>query len=76
MKVLSPFLRKTNILICNKDEATELVASQNNTIPSTSLNNIRFLLKELKKLVPGYVVITNGERGSMAFDGKKSMNKK
>ncbi|QQS60711.1 hypothetical protein IPN41_01930 [Candidatus Falkowbacteria bacterium] len=76
MKVLSPFLRKTNILICNKDEATELVASQNNTIPSTSLNNIRFLLKELKKLVPGYVVITNGERGSMAFDGKKVYEQK
>jgi sugar/nucleoside kinase (ribokinase family) len=76
VKVLSPFLRKTNMLICNKDEATELVASHNNTIPSTSLNNIRFLLKELKKLVPGYVVITNGERGSMAFDGKKVYEQK
>ncbi len=75
IKVLSPFLQKTNILICNKDEATELVASHKN-IQSKSLNNIRFLLKELKKLVPGYVVITNGERGSMASDGNKVYEQK
>lgn len=76
MKILAPYLRRTNVLICNKDEATELVSSHSNSFPPIKLNDIRFLLKELKKYVPGYVVITNGERGSMAYDGKKIYQQK
>lgn len=76
MKVLSPYLRQTNVLICNKDEAIELVSSHASSSPERKLNDIRFLLRELKKIVPGYVVITNGERGSMAYDGKKIYQQK
>jgi ribokinase len=76
LKVLSPFLRQTHILICNKDEATELVVSGKQSTEKTRLNDIRYILKELKKLVAGYVVITNGEKGAMAYDGKKMYEQK
>lgn len=37
---------------------------------------LRGLLKELKEYVKDCVVITNGEHGSMAYDGKKYYSQK
>ncbi len=71
LKVLKPYLSKTDILILNKDEATELVLSHNKISIKSSLINVNFLLKTITPWVKGLVVITNGEKGATAFDGKK-----
>ncbi len=70
LKVLAPYLKKTRVLILNKDEATDLVKSIEKNGIGSNIANPRFLLKELKKYVLGGVVITNGERGAFAYDGE------
>lgn len=72
LKILAPYLHQTNVLICNKDEATDLILSDKQARHSApSLNSLKYLLREIKKYVPGYVVITNGEQGAMAIKDKK-----
>jgi ribokinase len=55
-------LSSTNVLLVNKEEA-ELIL----TLPERQ-NSIEYLLKELQKLGPKIVVITDGENGSFAID--------
>jgi sugar/nucleoside kinase (ribokinase family) len=76
LKALTPFLEKTEVLICNKDEAIELVSSASGNARASSLNNTKFLLRSLKKFVFGTVIITNGEQGSMLYDGQKIYQQK
>lgn len=66
--VLKPFLARTDVLILNKAEATELVLSSMKD--KTSLN-ISIILRKLYKFGPRLVVITEGAKGAIAFDGKK-----
>lgn len=69
LKVLQPYLERTEVLLCNKSEAVELVSSSTHSLPKAKLNNLRVLAQVLKKYVPGWVVITNGEQGALAYDG-------
>lgn len=68
---LKKYLRHTDVLGVNKDEAIELALSapQCKRRSRSYLNNIRNLLKVLKAYGPSIVVVTDGERGSQAFDG-------
>lgn len=72
LRFLSPFLKQTRILICNKDEALDLVNSHS----SRKITDLRAALRELKKYVIGCVVITNGEKGVVAYDGQKYYSEK
>ncbi|MBU0707202.1 carbohydrate kinase family protein [Patescibacteria group bacterium] len=65
---LSFLLKQTEVLILNKDEATELVYSDKGKMPG--INNPWTLLKTLISWGPKVVVITNGDRGAYAYDGK------
>jgi len=73
VKVLSPFLAKTDFLFLNKDEAIELVLSlskykrleKNHKFFQEPLN----LLQAIKNLGPKRVVITDGCRGAYYYDG-------
>lgn len=70
LKYLKPFLKETEVLFCNKAEAAELVAS----IPhhkSHQLGNLRYVAKTLQSYVKGMVVITNGEKGALAYNGTR-----
>jgi len=69
--VLAPYLKRTELLLMNFDEAIELVAS----FPAYRHQNRSFflrvenLLAALKSFGPKIVVITSGEKGADAFDG-------
>jgi len=66
--VLKQFLAKTEILVLNKDEATELVisATKNKTIVPLNI-----ILRKLRSFGPKIVVVTEDVKGAVAFDGKK-----
>ncbi|MBU1160886.1 MAG: carbohydrate kinase family protein [Patescibacteria group bacterium] len=71
---LKKYLKKTNVLILNKDEALELAVSlsrQNSRISSGDIQDIKNLLKILKESGPEIIVITNGKKGAYAYNGKK-----
>lgn len=66
MKVLAPFLKKTTVLIVNRAEATQLLASG---AKQTGKTDMRSLLRRLREAGPLAVVITDGEKGAEAYDG-------
>lgn len=59
---LKPILEVTNVFILNKEEGQKLVGK---------LKDVKKLLRALKKEGPEIVVITDGPKGSYAFNGKK-----
>ena len=63
-------IKKTEILILNKDEAIEIL--QNNEIEKNpdNLNNEVFLVKCLNDMGARIVALTDGDRGAWLFDGK------
>ena len=68
---MAPYLKHTELLLMNSEEAIELVSSY----PAYRHQNRRFflrvenLLAALKSFGPKIVVITSGEDGADAFDG-------
>lgn len=62
LKKLKPILENTSILILNKGEASFLLKTKN--------NQTIFLLKVLKKIIKEIVIITDGPKKVMVFDGK------
>ncbi len=72
-KVISNLLKKTNVLILNKDEAIELVLSGMKVGRRNPryLNQPLYLLNILNDWGPKIVVITDGKKGAWAYDGKK-----
>ncbi len=73
VEAIGRFLKKTAILIVNKDEAIELVVSDLEYRGKSHqfLNNVKNLLAILKSWGPEIVVVTNGQEGADAYDGKK-----
>lgn len=73
---ISKYLKKTEILFLNKDEATELVASENKYRRKGEdwLRDTKNLLEALKSFGPKKVVITSGEKGADYFDGEKHIH--
>ncbi len=72
VKKIGKYLKKTGVLIVNKDEAIELAVSDKKfkRKPEEFLNEMDNLLSILKSFGPKIVVITNGKFGAHAFDGK------
>jgi ribokinase len=62
-EALSIILKSAAILVLNKSEAKLVLR--------TKTNDIKDLLKQLKKTGPNIVIITDGPRGVHAFDGNK-----
>ncbi|PIW36323.1 MAG: hypothetical protein COW24_05965 [Candidatus Kerfeldbacteria bacterium CG15_BIG_FIL_POST_REV_8_21_14_020_45_12] len=66
-KGLRTFLKRTSILIVNKDEAAELTMSHPDCDrPGT----IKQMLKRIQSWGPEVVLITNSQKGSTAYDGQ------
>lgn len=66
------FIKRTNVLILNQDEATELVISNAKAEnEKADLNDIKNLLSIIKNYGPKIVVITCGKDGAWAYDGVK-----
>lgn len=68
---LEKFLKNTEILIINKDEAIELAASDEKLrLDFNEINNVEILAKNIKNWGARIVVITDGSNGAYACDGK------
>lgn len=72
-RILANFLKQTQVLILNKDEAIELVLSgiKLGRKNPNYLNRPLYLLNILREWGPKVIVITNGKNGAWAFEGKK-----
>lgn len=60
---LVPMLKATEVLFVNKEEGAVLLSGRTNSV------DVRHLLTRLWKLGPSVIVLTDGSRGSYAFDG-------
>jgi ribokinase len=60
--------KAVEILMVNKDEALEIVSNLGDD-SGEKLNDEFFLIKELGKLGPNIITITDGMRGAWAYDG-------
>lgn len=63
VKVMGPFYRHSEVCLVNKEEAQ--LITKNRT------DNIKKLLQAMKNLGPKIAVITDGPKGSYAYDGNK-----
>ncbi len=78
LKAIAWFLKRTNVLLLNHDEAIELVMSDakyENKGPAF-FNNTHKLLKIIYQYGPKIVVITKGKKGADAYDGQKIYQQK
>lgn len=66
-RALRSLLRLTDVLIVNRDEATEL---EHSARPLTKAPTVRHLLHALHAFGPRIVVLTEGREGSWAYDGE------
>jgi len=73
VKSIGKYIKKTDMLFLNKDEAIELVISDKKYKGKDAkfLNNVKNLLKAVKEMGPEMVVITSGKKGADCYDGKK-----
>ncbi|MFA6254632.1 MAG: carbohydrate kinase family protein [Patescibacteria group bacterium] len=77
-RVLNDFLKQTDILILNKDEAIELVLSgvKLGKKNPNYLNRPLYLLNILQEWGPKIIVITEGNKGAWAYNGQKIYRQK
>jgi len=77
-RVLANFLKQTQILMVNKDEAIELALSgvKLGRKNPNHLNRPIYLLNILQEWGPKLVIITDGKKGAWGYDGKKILRQK
>lgn len=76
VKRVTNFLADCEILFVNKDEAIEIVQNLDGKYAEKVLNDEVFLLKTLHTLRTRKIVLTDGEKGAWAFDGKQMLQAK
>ncbi|MFH1171629.1 MAG: carbohydrate kinase family protein [bacterium] len=67
---LRPLLKKTDVLLLNKDEATELILSSGVRL-RPALRRLPALLKGVQRFGPQLVVITDGKKGAAVYNGHR-----
>ena len=72
-KGLQKYLKKTTILLLNRDEASELILS---SAEVKKTGTIKQMLKRIHSWGPNIVVITDGKKGSMVYDGTEYYEQK
>lgn len=72
VKAIGKYLKQTEVLTVNKDEAIELVSSdaKHRGKSHEFLNDMKNLLTIIKAWGPKIVIITNGKFGADAYDGE------
>ncbi|MDP3970250.1 MAG: carbohydrate kinase family protein [bacterium] len=69
---LKKLIKKTTLLILNKDEATELALRTGmKRVPGKSQYDCKVLAQHIHDLGPELVMVTDGRKGSHVFDGAK-----
>ncbi|HPN55107.1 MAG TPA: carbohydrate kinase family protein [Candidatus Moranbacteria bacterium] len=74
MENVSSMIAKTEVLFMNKDEALETVTNMQGNFSREELNDESFLVKKIKELGVGIVVLTDGIRGAWGYDGEKVLH--
>jgi len=68
---LEKFFKNTEVLIINKDEAIELITSDESLkLDFNEINNVEILARNIKNWGAKIVVITDGSNGAYAYDGE------
>lgn len=72
-KSLSPFLKNTEVLFVNREEAIQLLLSDDeySDKPKKFFSEVKNLLRALKSYGPSMVVVTRGKKGADAYDGEE-----
>ena len=71
---LKPILKNLNILSLNTQEATRITGIEqkySKEKKSVIHDDVKEMLKKLKKYVKDVVLVTDGQKGAYAYDGKK-----
>ncbi len=78
VKKIEKYLKQTDVLMLNKDEALELIkkTSSMKGYKDKYLLNEKNLLKILKNFGPKSIVLTNGLKGAYYYDGKNFHHQK
>jgi ribokinase len=71
VKIIIEYIAKTDILFLNKDESIEVIKGLENHFYDKELNDEKFLIKKLRELGAKIAIITDGERGAWAYQGKE-----
>ncbi|MBI2410731.1 MAG: carbohydrate kinase family protein [Candidatus Kerfeldbacteria bacterium] len=67
-RTLKPYIRETDILILNRDEAIELLLTSPQSYGAHSMEE---MVEYIHGFGPRIVLLTNGRGGSYAYDGKQ-----
>ena len=69
---MKKILKKAEILVLNRDEASAVTGIPNNPpeFPSACDDNLKEMIVKLRNYCPNTVVITEGKRGAYAFNGE------
>lgn len=73
MSSIGPLLKKTDVLMLNKDEASELILSQPRV---TQTGSIKDMLQQLHDAGPRLVLITDGKKGATVYNGEEYYHQK
>lgn len=70
---IKKYIKKTEVLILNKEEAKILISSDStiNKKSPSNLNDIKSLVNVIKGYGPRIAVVTDGKNGAIAYDGVK-----
>lgn len=73
VEAIAPYLRQVTVLASNKDEAIELVmtSQKHKKLGRAYLNNPENLVQILRGFGPRIVVVTLGQQGVVAYDGRQ-----
>lgn len=75
-KKIKKYLKKTTVLIINKDEALELVVNSSVELKREEISDVWNLLTIIKNWGPEIVIISDGAKGAWAFDGVEFYHQK
>lgn len=72
VKKIASFLKKTEILMVNKDEALELIQNSLGQAKNSKAfsNDIKRIVEILKSFGPGIIILTDGSNGAYFYDGQ------
>lgn len=69
--IILDIIKKTDILMLNKDEAIEILSSGTLTFENDKANNEAYLIREMAKICKGAITLTDGQRGCWFISNDK-----
>lgn len=70
VKKIIETIKKCAVVFVNKDEALEIVSAAHDKSSKENLNDSMYLVRQLKEICPGTVVLTDGKNGAWTMESK------